>query len=128
MGPNQRGRPPQRNQPNTAVRWSHNTNNYPNSEQRYRSQSRDRQYPNSSTDTTNQSHRHHNKNTINAPKALPINQIHQAHLRVPTAGITTLKILNAIAVKILNTSLKIVGQKTQNDCVDPRNKLQTQIL
>jgi hypothetical protein len=36
--------------------------------------------------------------------------------------------LNAIAVKILNTSLKIVGQKTQNDCVDPRNKLQTQIL
>ncbi|EFX61697.1 hypothetical protein DAPPUDRAFT_121148 [Daphnia pulex] len=48
LGPNQRGRPPQHNQPNTAVRWSDNTNNYPNSEQRYRSQSRDRQYPNSS--------------------------------------------------------------------------------
>ncbi len=80
------------------------------------------------TDTTNHSHMHHNKNTINAPKALPIDQIHQAHLRVPTAGITTLKILNSITVKILNTPLKNVGQKTPNDCVDPRNKLQTQIL
>jgi type II secretory pathway pseudopilin PulG len=80
------------------------------------------------TDITNHSHRRHNNHTLIAPKALPIDQIHQADLRVPTAGTTTLKIFNAIAVKILDTSLKNVGQKTPNDCVDPRNKLQTQIL
>jgi hypothetical protein len=37
VGPNQRGRPPQRDQPNTVVRWSDNTRNYQGSEQRYRS-------------------------------------------------------------------------------------------
>ncbi|EFX84505.1 hypothetical protein DAPPUDRAFT_314838 [Daphnia pulex] len=66
-------------------------------------------------DITNHSHRRHNNHTINAPKALPIDQIHQADLRVPTAGTMTLKIFNAIAVKILDTSLKNVGQKTPND-------------
>jgi hypothetical protein len=110
MGPNQIGRLPQSNQTNTALRWSDNAPTFTRTQFNVIApKAESENIQTLTTDTTNNCYKHHNNNTINTPKALPIDQIIQADLLVPTARTTTLKMFNAIVVKIFDTSLKNVA-------------------